>query len=107
MRCPSNGGMVKRPVTLIWDGLPSHRSRRMKSWIHDQRRWLDVEPLPGYAHDLNPVEAVWRNRTGNELANLCPDTIDHAARAADDGLARMGGETGLCLAFLRPCRLQL
>ena len=97
----------ERKVTLIWDGLPSHRSRRMKSWIHDQRRWLDVEPLPGYAHDLNPVEAVWGNLKGNELANLCPDTIDHAARAADDGLARIGGETGLCLAFLRHCRLQL
>jgi hypothetical protein len=23
-----------------------------------QRHWLVVEPLPGYAHDLNPMEMV-------------------------------------------------
>ncbi len=36
-------------VTLIWDGLPSHRSRRMQAWIRSQRRWLVVKRLPGYA----------------------------------------------------------
>ena len=46
-------------VTLIWDGLPSHRSRRMQAWIAAQRRWLVVERLPGYAPDLNPVEGLW------------------------------------------------
>ena len=96
-----------RPVTLIWDGLPSHRSRRMKTWIDDQRHWLRVEQLPGYAHDLNPVEQVWGNLKGQELANLCPETIDEAAQAADDGLCRIGTEAGLCLAFLRHCGLRL
>jgi hypothetical protein len=36
-------------VTLIWDGLPSHRSRKMQAYIRAQRRWLVVERLPGYA----------------------------------------------------------
>jgi hypothetical protein len=43
-------------VTLIWDGLPAHRSAAMTAWLATQRRWLRVEPLPGYAHDLNPME---------------------------------------------------
>jgi transposase len=94
-------------ITLIWDGLPSHRSRRMKEWIATQRRWLVVEQLPGYAHDLNPVEQAWGNLKGRELANLCPDTIDEAAKAADAGLNRIGTDTDLCLAFLRHCQLQL
>jgi hypothetical protein len=47
-------------VTLIWDGLPSHRSKFMKEWIRTQRHWLVVEQLPGYAHDLNPTEQVWQ-----------------------------------------------
>jgi transposase len=97
----------RRKVTLIWDGLPSHRSRRMQAWAHTQRRWLRIERLPGYAHDLNPVEGVWGNLKGNELANLCPDTIDDAAAVADDGLCRIGSESQLCLAFLRHCRLPL
>ena len=94
-------------VTVIWDGLPSHRSRRMKAFVTSQRRWLVVEPLPGYAHDLNPVEQVWGNLKGKELANLCPDLIEEAAATADSGLSRIGGDAELCLAFLRHCGLAL
>ena len=96
-----------RKVTLIWDGLPSHRSAAMKAWLATQRRWLVVEQLPSYAHDLNPIEKVWGNLKSRELANLCPDTIDEAANAADDGLCRIGSETEMCLAFLRHTGLNL
>jgi transposase len=94
-------------VTLIWDGLPSHRSRAMKAFARSQRRWLVIEPLPGYAYDLNPVEGTWANLKGSELANLCADTIAEAAEAADAGLCRIGNETALCFAFLRHCGLSL
>jgi transposase len=63
----------QRPVLLIWDGLPAHRSRRMTDWIHSQRDWLTVEQLPGYAPDLNPLEQAWGNLKSQELANLCCD----------------------------------
>ena len=85
---------------LIWDGLPSHRSRVMKDWITTQSSWLTVERLPGYAHDLNPIEMVWGNVKGVELANLCPDTIDEARTAAEAGLNRVGSSSQLCFAFL-------
>jgi transposase len=94
-------------VTLIWDGLPSHRSLAMKAFVASQRGWLVVEQLPGYAYDLNPVEGMWGNLKGTELANLCPDTIEEAADAVDAGLCRIGNETDLCLAFLRHCGLSL
>jgi transposase len=96
-----------RKVILIWDGLPSHRSRRMKDWLATQRSWLRVEQLPGYAYDLNPIEGVWGNLKGQELANLCPDTINEAAQRADEGLSRIGSETELCLAFLHHTGLKL
>ncbi|MGH9208560.1 MAG: transposase [Acidimicrobiales bacterium] len=94
-------------VTLIWDGLPSHRSKVMKAWLKTQRSWLVVEQLPGYAHDLNPMELIWGNLKSSELANLCPDTIDDAALAADAGLDRIGSDADLCFAFLRHCGLSL
>jgi transposase len=96
-----------RKVILIWDGLPSHRSRRMKDWLATHHNWLRVEQLPGYAYDLNPIESVWGNLKGQELANLCPDTIDEAAQLADEGLCRIGSETPLCLAFLHHTGLNL
>ena len=51
-------------ATLLWDGLPAHRSLAMAAWLRRQRSWLVVEPLPGYAPDLNPVEALWANLKG-------------------------------------------
>jgi hypothetical protein len=45
-------------ATLLWDGLPAHRSKAMRAWLGRQRRWLVVEPLPGYAPELNPVGAT-------------------------------------------------
>jgi transposase len=94
-------------VTLIWDGLPSHRSKAMKAWIARQRSWLLVEPLPGYAPDLNPVELLWGNVKGVELANLCPDTIDQARQAAEAGLDRAGTDYQLCFNFLEHTGLSL
>ncbi len=94
-------------VTLIWDNLPSHKSRAMTAWIAGQRDWLEAERLPGYAHDLNPIEMAWGNIKAVELANLCPDTIGQARAAAEAGLDRVGSDPGMCFAFLAHTGLSL
>ena len=96
-----------RRMVLLWDGLPAHRSRCMTDWITDQRAWLSVERLPGYAPELNPTEQVFGNLKSTELANLCRDTIDEVAAVAEDGLDRIGTDAELCFAFLRHASLQL
>jgi putative transposase len=53
-----------RKVTLVWDGLPAHKSRGMEQYLYEQRTWLTVEALPGYAPKLNPVEHLWGNIKG-------------------------------------------
>ena len=73
----------------------------MLEWVAGQRDWLRIEPLPGYAPDVNPIEHVWGNLKATELANLCSDTIDQVASIAEGGLDRIGTDTDLCLAFLR------
>jgi hypothetical protein len=52
----------------------------MLDWLADQRAWLHVERLPGYAPDLNPIEQVWGNVKSQELANLCADTLARCRR---------------------------
>jgi transposase len=76
-------------ATLLWDGLPAHRSRDMQRFLASQRRWLVVERLPGYAPDLNPVEALWANLKGVELANLTADTLDEVTLAVTQGIQRV------------------
>jgi transposase len=96
-----------RRMVLLWDGLPAHRSRCMTDWINDQRAWLSVERLPGYAPELNPTEQVFGNLKSTELANLCRDTIAEVAAIAENGLDRIGSDARLCLAFLRHSGLSL
>lgn len=71
-----------QPCILIWDGLPAHKSTHMKVYLAGQRDWLIVERLPGYAPDLNPVEAVWGNVKGKELAKLCAGDLGESSGAA-------------------------
>ena len=94
-------------VTLIWDGLPSHRSRKMRAFLHTQRSWLVVERLGAYAPDLNPVEGLWGNLKGTELANLCVDTISETEYYARRGIRRIRKEKDLAFAFLRHTGLSL
>ena len=96
-----------RRMLLLWDGLPSHRSRCMTEWIRSQRSWLSVERLPAYAPEINPTEQVFGNLKSTELANLCRDTLAEVQTLAEDGLQRIGNDARLCFAFLRHSGLTL
>jgi hypothetical protein len=93
------------PVTLVWDNLPAHHSRLMRAWLEGQHHWLAVEYLPGYAHDLDPVEGLWANLKDVELANLARDTIGEVLDAARHGIARVRQQHTLLFSFLRHCDL--
>jgi Winged helix-turn helix len=73
-------------ATLVWDWLPAHRSLAMRHCLGCQRSWLVVEPLSGYAPDLNPVEGLWANLKATELANLAAGTLAEVT-AAERGVA--------------------
>jgi putative transposase len=94
-------------ATLLWDGLPAHRSKAMAAWLRRQRSWLVVEPLPGYAPDLNPVEALWSNLKGVELVNLAGNTLGEVVAAAERGIQRIRSAHWLAYSFLRHCGLSL
>src|SRR5439155_5880113 len=50
---------LRRPLLVIWDGLPGHRSAAVRDFVAAQGRQLTLEWLPGYAPELNPVEHIW------------------------------------------------
>jgi transposase len=75
----------------------------MRAWIRAQRSWLVVEQLPPYAPDLNPVETLWTNLKGQELANLATDSLDEVMAAAHRGIQRIRAAWWLPYAFARRC----
>ena len=55
-----------RPVHLVVDGLPAHKTKLVKDYVASTEGRLTLHFLPGYAPELNPDELVWSyvKRTG-------------------------------------------
>jgi transposase len=94
-------------ATLVWDGLPAHRSHAMRAWLRCQRSWLVVEPLPACAPELNPVEPLWASLKGVGLANLAGEGLDDVIAAAQRGIQRIRATHHLAFSFLRHSGLSL
>jgi len=94
-------------VILVWDGLPAHKGRLVQAYLRRQSRWVHEERLPGYAPELNPVESVWENVKGREMANLCAESLAAAGAECRRGLNRIGRQEALLFSFLRHTGLSL
>jgi hypothetical protein len=94
-------------VVLLWDGLSSHWSHKMRAHLVAQRAWLTVERLPAYAPELNPVEYLWANLKGGALANCTGDTIAEVADQAQHGIQRVCDSDSLVVGFLAHTGLSL
>ena len=92
----------RKKVILVWDGLPSHRSRLMTGYLKQQDKWLTVVRLPAYAPELNPVESAWANIEGQELANRCVDDLGGMVDGVRDGFSRIHSQSkSLPFSFLK------
>jgi transposase len=61
---------VGKPLLVIWDGSPIHRRCAVRDFVTQiGEKAIVVEPLPGYAPDLNPVEWLWKHLKHVELRN--------------------------------------
>ena len=92
-----------KKVILVWDGLPSHRSRIMTKHLEKQTRWLTVVRLPSYAPELNPVESLWGNIQGKELANRSVDDLGGMVDGVRQGFSRIDSQGELLQSFLKTC----
>jgi transposase len=77
---------------IFWDGASIHHSREVQQFLAMAPAGrFRVEPLPGYAPDLNPDEGVWDQLKGNDLANvscLDPRELRGEIRGATQRLQR-------------------
>ena len=62
-------------MVVIWDGLPAHGGRAVKAFLREGASGrVHLEPLPGYAPELNPEEGIWKRR---ERRDLCCRDLRH------------------------------
>jgi transposase len=79
---------LKRKLLVIWDGLPAHRSRLVRDYVDSTHGAIQLEWLPGYAPELNPVEFLWAHWKQHELANFCPKNFAELSHFARNRLKR-------------------
>lgn len=97
-----------KPAILIWDNLNVHKSHDMRGFLNQPGRdWLQVAYLPPYAPELNPVEGLWANLKGGELANHGCRNAHELIRTAQVGTIRIRRDQGLLFGFLRHAGLEL
>jgi transposase len=96
---------LRRPLLVIWDGLPGHRSAQVRDFVAAQGRRLTLEWLPGYAPELNPVEHLWGYLKQHELPNLCPRELWELNAQARAALRRLRRRPTLVTAFWKQAEL--
>ena len=63
---------IDKPLLLVRDRLPAHRSRLVREFIELSEGHIVTEYLPPYAPELNPVEYIWSYWKQHELPSVCP-----------------------------------
>ncbi len=96
---------IKRPLLIIWDGVATHRSGKVRAWLEALDGHIAIARLPAYAPELNPVEAIWAYLKKHEIANLCLDTIGEVGQFARNRLKSMQRRPHLVTAFWKQAEL--
>jgi transposase len=96
---------LRGKLLVIWDGLPAHRSKIVRAYVESLNGHIQLERLPAYAPELNPVEYLFGYAKQRELANLCMHTINDVRRYASRRLKAMQRRPQLVRAFWQQAEL--
>jgi len=97
---------IRRPLIIIWDGLPAHRARPVQRFLAAHARDYQIEWLPPYAPDLNPEE-LCNGAVKQELLNALPDSVHLLLQQARRGFLRLGRRPHTLLGFFHHAGLDL
>ena len=95
---------INKPLTVVMDRLAAHKSAAKR--LADDERFV-FEWLPGYAPDLNPVEALWSRTKYGDLANFVPDDTRDLGVKAELALEATQREQKLMKSFFQAAHLKL
>jgi transposase len=102
------GHQLNGAALVIWDRSPIHRRSEVNEFIAAiGARALQVELLPPYAPDLNPVEWLWRHLKKVEMANLACRDQEELHGQFHLAVARVRGKPRLVPSFFAGAGLDL
>ena len=101
------GRQIRKPLLVIWDGLPAHRSALVREYLEALKGAIQIEQLPAYAPELNPTEYIWGHLKHHELANRCAGDFADLKTGARNRLRSMQRRPALIRAFWHQAELPL
>lgn len=79
----------------------------MRLFVESTGGAIQLERLPAYAPELNPVEYIWAYLKKHALANFCAHDLDHLSDTARRKLKFMQQRPKLVAAFWKQAELPL
>lgn len=98
---------IGRRLLVIGDGLAAHRSRSVRAYVESRRGAIQLERLPAYAPELNPVEYIWGYLKQHALANFCAHDLAQLSDVARQKLRSLQRRATLVTAFWKQAELAL
>jgi transposase len=92
---------------VIWDGSPIHKGHVNTCLAEGGATQLHVEPLPPYAPDLNPGEAVWHQLKNVEMRHRCGRNLAHLRTELGRAIRRLRRKPYLMTAFFAEAGLSI
>jgi transposase len=93
-------------LILVLDRFNVHRAA-VRQLCQRRPHWLEVEWLPAYAPDLNPVEAMWSCTKHGDLANYLPEDLYELGGAVVDSLDRQRRDRRIKESYFHTAKLDL
>lgn len=97
---------LRRPLIIIWDRWSVHRAAA-KQIQASRLKHVEIEWLPAYAPELNPVEARWSHTKFSQMANYIPDDARQLKRTVRQSLKKQLAKQTLKLSFFKSAQLKL
>jgi transposase len=91
-----------RSIILVMDRYTVHKAAAQRFGDTMQVEWL-----PPYAPELNPVELVWNHTKHDDLANFLPDNLIELGHAVAPSIRNTRSQWSLLRAFFQHAGLDL
>jgi transposase len=92
---------AQQPIFLIWDGHPTHKSKKVRECIESFEGKLEVYILPSYSPELNPTEQVWRSVKNHGVGRKSVFGPDQLKSAVTSCLRRLQKIPKIVLSFFK------
>ena len=89
------------PVLIVTDGHSAHKAKKVMKFLKREERLLDIQLLPPYSPELNPVELVWSVLKGGRIGRMALKTKKQFLQAVSSGLKSLQRQKKKVLGFFR------